>query len=209
MKRYIYIIICVLLLPIGCKDDEEIAPAYREDLLDVQTDGSGRTIALLRDDGQRFSITSGFKTGLPADTVLRVMAAYEASGASAVVTAMQQVLVPRIQTYAAEKIVCAPVAVTACWQGGNYVNFKLSYLTGGGTHAFGFHREELRENADGTHTLVVQMLHARGGDPEYYTAEAYLCCPLLPTPEEPFENCDSVRIKIPTNTGTVQRVFAL
>ena len=128
MKRYIYILICVFLLPIGCKDDEEIAPAYREDLLDVQTDGSGRTITLLRDDGQRFTIVSGFKTGLPADTVLRVMAAYEVSGASAAVTAMQQVLVPRIQTYAAEKIVCAPVAVTACWQGGNYVNFKL-FLT--------------------------------------------------------------------------------
>ena len=126
MKRYIYIIICVLLLPLGCKDDEEIAPAYREDLLDVQTDGSGRTIALLRDDGQRFSIVSGFKTGLPADTVLRVMAAYEVSGASAAVTAMQQVLVPRIQTYGAEKIVCAPVAVTACLQGATYVNFKLS-----------------------------------------------------------------------------------
>lgn len=191
----------------ACADDEAAWPAYRQDLVDLLTDGQGRTAAIVTDAGDTLALTNGAaRAGLAPDSVYRVQALFVTSAGGAELLSMAQVVSPYPAAFRETEIKRDPLTLNAVWRGGDYLNLTVTLKTGGGTHAFAFVDRGTTAADDGTRTLRLELYHDQLDDPLYYSRQASLSCPLRATGLRPGR--DSIEITVNTFGGTVHRRFA-
>jgi len=103
-----------------------------------------------------------------------------------------------------------PIRLESVWMGKNrhYLNVGM-YLKVGQTddseaiHHLGIVADSVAHHADGRTTLCLRLYHDQGGMPEYYSQRSYFSVPMEGIPT------DSVRLRINTYNGVVERRFAL
>ena len=202
------VLLAALLAAGGCAEEETPLAPYIQTLAEVQTDGTARPVRLLLDNGTERAVRNE-ATPLKADTTVRANVLYtEQPDGGAWLTSYATVLTPQVAAYAAEKVITDPLTLMACWKGGDYINLHLALKgTNGNAHYFGFHREALLTNPDGSRTLCTVLLHDQHGDPPYYTRETYLALPLRPLAQTLRSGRDSLRLSVTTDTGVVRRTF--
>lgn len=195
-----------VLLAAACSDGDDVAPAYIQELADVATGADGLPQRLERDNGETCAVLSaGGVKALRADTLYRAAVAYTRGDGGVSVASVSTFLAPAPRVYPAEVLVLdKPVEkVAACWSSGKYLNFKLSLLTENSVlHAFAFHEAGLRQNADGTRTLRLRLLHQQSGDAAYYTRTAYVSLPLSQLSGRLRRGTDSVYVTVSTSAGS-------
>lgn len=200
-------LLCCALLLLSCDDGEDPLPAYTQDLAEMVTDGQGRAARLVLDNGESRAIANSV-TGLVSDTTYRIRVLYTLTDGKAWLTNYAPVLTAQVTRYKEQSVITDPLAVTACWQGCNYINLRLTLTgTAKGVHYFGFHQSDLAENPDGSRTLHVLLLHDQNDDPLYYSREAYLSLPLRPLDTTLTAGRDSIRVSVHTFEGLRQFVF--
>ncbi len=193
------------LFSTACTDDDTAAPAYIQELADVATGTDGMPLRLERDNGETCAVLScSGVQAMAADTTYRAAVAYTRQNGGVALASLTTFLAPQPKAFPAETLVLdAPVEkVAACWTTGKYLNLKLSLLTANDvTHAFAFHEEQLRTNADGTRTLRLRLLHLQSGDAAYYTRTAYISLPLATLTSRLRQGTDSVSVSVTTPSG--------
>lgn len=198
-------LLAALCVMAACSDDPTPLPDYQQTLADLPTDPTGCAGRLILDDGSSLSLTQTVN-GLRADTLYRVLALMAQEGTTAQLRSCSQLLAPPVVEYRDSKLTTDAVSVVACWQTVRYINLQLSFTgTAQGTHLFGFHRRGLVENADGSQTLHVLLLHNRNSDPAHYTRQTFLSLPLLPLQDELRSGTDSLHLTIDTPDG--ERIY--
>ena len=202
-------IFCLLLLPylVACQSDDEVLPAYRQELAELFTDGEGNASHLLLDDGSLLRVDGRFQTSV-ADSVFRVQALFTTDGGTATLHSAATVFAALPATYPADRRPADPVAVTAAWQAGRYINLRLRVQTGGGQQLFGFHAHALDTLPDGSLRQRIDLLHSRNDDPAFYSAEVLASVPLWPYREVLRPGRDSVTVVIPTDRGGSCHTYA-
>lgn len=173
---------CAAALCLGvaaCSDDNDsYLPPYVTTLGEIQTDASGQPVFFTPDKGEQRRIATRH-TGFAADTLYRVqaLAVYEDDGS---VSLRQLVKIispyPRSVAEAARKY--APVDVLSLWSSGRYINMRIALHTATEPHAFTFVDEGIETLPNGIQRLRLHLYHDRGANPEYYTRETYLSCPI-------------------------------
>ena len=79
---------------------------------------------------------------------------------------------------AKEGIKTDPVKITSIWKSGGYINLHLGVLTKGRAHKYHFLNLGKSRNSMGKATQRIQLFHSQEEDPEAYTREIFLSCPL-------------------------------
>lgn len=203
-------LVWLLLLPflfVACSDEEDALPSYVQDLADIYTDASGRGVSLLLDNGDSLLLTNGPAFSV-ADSVYRINVLYVRDGVNVHLTDYAAVLSPKVAKYAADKVVCDPLDIVACWKGGRYVNLRLAMkATATGRHYFGFHQTDYVRHADGKRTMKAVLLHDQNNDPLYYTRETYISLPLRPLEPLLVRGRDSISLSVETFEGNKNYTF--
>lgn len=171
----------ILLLPFcfSCSDDDgETAPPYVTTLGELLTGAGGKAVTFIPDGYTPRNVTSTH-SGLAADSLYRVMVrALYTEENNVHLQQVAAVLSPMPRHIAEEKQKCDPVEVLALWGSGRYVNMRLALHTATEPHAFAFIEKGIEELPDGTRCLRLHLYHDRGNNPEYYTRETHLSCPI-------------------------------
>ena len=210
LKSLLCILVLAMSVVTSCSDDDDKLPSYQFSLADVVTNSEGTAQSVTFDDGKSYRLASALH-GLRKDTIYRMQIAYLLDNYNLVqLGSLSQMLAPSLETYPADKVVEDPINVLTYWQTKRYINFRLSVKgTATGKQMFGFHRAECRQNADGSRTLVVKLLHSQNGDPLYYSRELYLSLPLRDLSDELTPDKDSICVMIETFGGKQIHTFPL
>lgn len=220
-------LISLLLLLVSCSNDaydtgDGSLSFMRADFVEATTNASSAVVSIATDDGETLTVSPVYAPTwtAKADTTYRALAYYNKvetnqGGYQAEMIALQQVLVPTVQSLSAlkEGLKTDPVTLESAWvsRNGKYINLDLSVKTGttdGETVAqtIGMVCTEVTQHADGTHTIALTLYHDQNGAPEYYSAECYVSVPLSALPVTLSEG-DEVQVTIATYSGSVVKVF--
>ncbi len=192
--------LCAVCYFASCSEEEAPLPSYRQDLVEILTDGQGVVRKLLRDDGTSLAILNP-GGGLTPDSAYRAYALYTEQPGGAEVQSFAGVHSPLPAVKEAAEAKFDPVGVTACWIGGRYVNLLLRLATGGGTQHVCFLDRGIAETHDGKRKLCLEVCHSQNRDPQYYSHETYVCCPIWPYADRLHAEADSVELKVATFDG--------
>lgn len=104
-----------------------------------------------------------------------------------------------------------PVMFESVWMSpnGKYLNMGIALKSGkadavDARHVIGLVPHSSADNADGTHTVAVQLYHNRNSVPEYYTVRTYLSFPLADYPD-----ADTLKVLLNTYDGMVEKKIKL
>lgn len=193
----------------ACSDDEKTVDDYAQAFAELTTDATGRATNITFDDGKSYALNNDV-SGLEASKTYRILALYLIENGGVSLTNYATILTAEATRYEESKLVYDPVTVLACWQSGHYVNLRMSLkATNQGVHLFGFQLGTAVTNADGTHTLAIDLVHDQNNDPQSYARTAYLSLPLRPLVEAYASTADSVAISVKTFDGTKRYAFPL
>lgn len=208
MRRAL-LLLSLLLFAFACSDDDGAQlPSYVTTLGELQTDATGRPSTFIPDGSQPRTVISSHKALTP-DSLYRVLAMtlYE-DGDKVSLRQMANVLSPKPRNITEDKRKYDPVDLLSLWSSGRYINMRLALRTATEPHAFAFAEEGFDELADGKRLLHLHLYHDRGENPEYYTREAYISCPVYhyADPERPAERSlrqgrDSIVFTVTTYQG--------
>lgn len=178
------------------------------EMVEAHVDGDKRVDRVETDDGLRLSVKNSFTTSWihTADTTYRGLLYYNNIGedkAEAVSLIRVGVLQPRDSIEGGLKT--DPLYLESAWVGRNhkYLNLRLRLLTGSTDD----------ENAIQTLGLLADTLlstpshvrltlcHGQGGQPEYYSVNAYVSIPLSAF------TADTLTLTVNTYGGSIQRTF--
>lgn len=189
-----------LLLFTACSNDDNPMPAYQFALADLTTDHSGTATYLNFDDGTTPQLSQAVSK-LKADTTYRMQVAYVLNNGKVQLHSYAPILAPQVARYKSN-IAKDPLQVVTCWQTPRYINLQLNIKgTAKGVHYFGFNETDFRTNTDGSHTLLVELIHNQNNDPLYYTRATYLSLPLQPLCTLLHAGTDSLQLTICTFNG--------
>ena len=177
--RFHWFIFAALFALTACSDDDHTPQAsYVVTLAELHTDAAGKPTRFIPDGGHARSVTSTHPP-LTSDSLYRVqaMALYEGNDKVSL-RQLVNILSPLPRTFSATNRKYNPVEVLALWSSGRYINMRLALRTANEPHAFAFVEEGWDELDDGTRRLRLHLYHDRGKNPEYYTRETYLSCPI-------------------------------
>ena len=209
MRFYLFSL-AFLFVFAACSDDEDAALApYVTTLAELQTDAKGQPYLFIPDGGTARIVTSTHKALTP-DSLYRVqaMALYDDGGDKAVLRQIARVLSPFPREIPEERRKYAPADVLALWSSKRYVNMRVALHTAAKPHAFAFVEEGWDYLENDVRRLRLHLYHDRGENPEYYTREAYLSCPIYhygnparPAEKTLREGCDSIVFTITSYQG--------
>lgn len=185
----------------SCTKEEGYAPNYRIDLAEVEVDPTGKIESFTTDDRTTFRLSHTHKVNY-RDTLLRARVFFiPLAEEKAELKQIAPILAPHPIKLQAEKIKMDPITLQSIWRGGDYINLRLNILSGEpqAAHYWGFVDQGLRER-----TRYITLYHSQNGDPEYYTREVYLSCPLR---QCNIQKGDSIAIKIQTRQGLIIKKF--
>ncbi len=177
--RYLTLLLSLCLFVAACSDDDDaIAPAYVTTLGEIMTDAQGKPATFIADGGSLRQITSSHKT-MAHDSTYRVMVRGIYDGDDKVqLTQIVSVLSPMPRQLAEDRRKYDPADVLSLWSSGRYINMHLALHTATEPHAFAFIEEGVDTLSDDTRRLRLHLYHDQGNNPEYYTREAYISCPI-------------------------------
>ncbi len=187
----------------ACEDDDTPLPAYITELAELQTDADGRAFRLIQDQGSILNIANTQDINrLVADTIYRVQVLYVKEDDNTVtVSGLSGVTSPLPISIKEEEMKRDPLQLDAIWRSGRYVNFITSLSTAGNSHIFAFADNGISIQNDGSLLLRIELYHDRNNDPEHFTRQAVLSCPLFEYEEALTEGRDSVEITVNTYKG--------
>lgn len=189
--------------------------AMHSDFSELSTDANKQAVSFVTDDGDSYRLSTPLSAAwiATADTTYRTVIYYnKVEEGSAQV--LQLSLVPTLIPTAPEEFECMPqdpVGFESIWlsRSKKYINVGLLLKNGRdeagkeGVHIIGLVCDEVRQNADGTHTACYRLLHDQGDAPQYYTNRHYISI-LLPE-----ERPDSVQLTIQTYDGVEVRTLSV
>lgn len=212
MRRYFWKIACWLLVGwacVACEDEVDPLPAYVQTLADLQVGPDVVRQTLTLEDGRTLGVLNPVG-GFPADTLARVYAIYvedEAKGGVRLY-GLQRVFSPRAEAIPAEEVRRDPVKVISVWKTGTrWLNLHLGIMSGGQAHTCAFAEEWEAAVGDRPAKVRITLYHDRGDDGEFYTEDAYLCCPLRHYADSLRAGVDSVEVRVQAYDGEVVRSF--
>lgn len=189
--RTILGILGLLALTACSKDEDYHYPNAITDFVELDTDRIGKIMFIRTDDGQLLRPAQSIKLqDATTDSTYRVRCTYypEKEGDNHVqLYNVNGVVSPHPVTadQFEEGLITDPLKVVSIWKSGEYINCHLGVLTKGAKHTFHFIKEPMKETASGNQILKVTLYHAQGNDPEAFTRDAYLSCPLSKTGLQP------------------------
>lgn len=187
----------------ACSGEDDVALSYRQDLSEILTDADGIVRYLVRDDGDTLAITNGaLRAPMTADTAYRVRALYVLDDGGAEVYTLTQVFSPNPVQMSEGAMRRDPLQLEALWRGGAYVNFLVTYKSGGVTHAAAFVDRGIAACSDGSRLLRLELYHDSNDDPDYYTQQLYMSCPLYRYAGQLTPGRDSIEVTLTTYDGT-------
>ena len=193
---------------ISCNEEEQPAPAYRQELAEIVTNENGKAISLILDDGQKLIINNVLQ-GLAADSIYRVKVLYVPTSAIAAdLYAAQSVVSDYARSMPDSLIISHPLDLKASWMSPRYLNLMVGIMTGGKAQKLAFVERGLETSNDGSKILKLQLYHDQCDDNEFYTQEVYMSCPLYPYAGRLQRGRDSVELEVNTYKGIVQKTFA-
>lgn len=201
MKKVSLLLILVLTF-VACSDEDYTPlPAYVHTLGELQTNESGHASVFIPDGGTARRITSTH-TGLTHDSIYRVQALVIYDGVENVsLRQVAKILSPKPRTFTKTELKYAPVDVQSLWSSGRYINMRLALRTATEPHAFAFVDEGIENTEDGKRLLRLHLYHDRGENPEYYTREVYLSCPVYHYGSQLQTGRDSIIFTVSTYEG--------
>lgn len=182
MKKLRTILCTVALLALACSEDSYHYPDAITDFVELET-GSGKRIIFIRtDEGKIYKPTTsiGLKDAT-TDSTYRVRCTYAPEENNrAQIFNVNGVVSPHPTTADSfeEGLIADPVKVVSIWKSGEYINFHLGVMSKGGVHTFHFIKDPKLTLSGGVQVLKLNLYHAQGDDPEAYTRDVFLSCPL-------------------------------
>lgn len=218
-------LLLMLLVVASCTNDpydsgDSRYSYLRADFVEATTDGNGRVVSALTDDGVSLTFTQSFAVSWISepDTSYRALLYYYISDSTADGQRMSvepltagQVYVLKAQTRSEQQaIVTDPVHFQSSWtsRNGSYANFRLALMTGvadnvDAKQALGLVCDSVKENRNGHHTYYYKLLHDQGGAPQYYKATVFVSIPT-----QKMTTGDVVQLSLNTYDGWKTRTFS-
>ena len=191
----------LLLSLTACSEDDYHYPDVVTDMVEMETDSKGYIHLIRTDEGAEYSPNKSitFEKATP-DSLYRVRCIYQPAEDSSCTLYNITLLVSPfpVGPSSFKEILTNPVKVTSVWQSGNYVNLHLGIMTQGGTHKYQFINQGIQRNSIGKNTLHLLLYHDQNEDPEAYTREVFLSCPLT---RLNLQSGDSIHITLNTYEG--------
>lgn len=201
------LLLCLCLA--GCNnntDDEYVFPALINEFADLYSDQNGLGTKLITDNGHTYIPQTPIQNLLP-EAVYRIICGFELTGD-------QKDGYPIVRIYQAKNVTLLkeqenltktdPTDVVSVWKGGNYINFRLTPKTQGGTQRWGYRTEQVTTTATGK-TYHLTLCHDQADDPCAYSTTLYAC---LPFSYLHLQKGDSIAITIQTFNATENWRFA-
>lgn len=166
----------------ACKDDVYHYPSVLTEFVELDTDNDGN-LKLIRTDDQKeyFSVKEVKLAGTTPDSTYRVQCKYQPEEEEYVLIYDLKLLVsphPKDPSFFNNEIKADPVKLTSIWKSGDYINLHLGAMTKDeAKHKFHFVKQE-RSNSNGNRRVDLLLYHDQNGDPEAYTQDILLSCPL-------------------------------
>lgn len=221
---HIFCLVCAVCVVCGCTQDvyekgEGRYSLMRADFVEAHANGQKEIYQITTDDGYVLSASKPFSAKLVTtpDSIYRCILYYnkvsdEQGKDTFEPISIGQVPCPRIIPLSELEtgMKTDPVKFESAWmsKSGKYLNLSLYLLTGTtddekAKHTLRIIQEETVTNPDATSTCRLCLYHDQAGVPEYYSTQVYVSILTSAIP------ADSVRIKIPTYKGIVEKAFAL
>lgn len=202
MLKSIILFITTLCLFCACSNDDAPLPAYQFALADMSTNSNGMATQLNLDNGSIAPLKVAV-TKLRTDTTYRMQVLYVMDNDNrAQLYKYAPILAPQVVRYRTDMAFKHPLEVVTYWQTPKYINLQLNIKgTANGVHYFGFNETDYRTNFDGSHTMMVELVHNQNSDPQYYTRTTYLSLPLQPLQNLLRTGIDSLQLTINTFSG--------
>lgn len=221
---HIFCLVCAVCVVCGCTQDvyekgEGRYSLMRADFVEAHANGQKEIYQITTDDGYVLSASKPFSAKLVTtpDSLYRCILYYnkvsdEQGKDTFEPISIGQVPCPRIIPLSELEtgMKTDPVKFESAWmsKSGKYLNLSLYLLTGTtddekARHTLRIIQEETVTNPDATSTCRLCLYHDQAGVPEYYSTQVYVSILTSAIP------ADSVRIKIPTYKGIVEKAFAL
>lgn len=204
MKQWIAWAGLALTLGLTACSEEEVMPAYQQELVELWTDGAGHPYRMVLDNGKSLSFDPLAQELVP-DSGYRAQVLYVDHGRRAELYGVSLVFSPLAQPLAAYPR--HPLDWQAAWVSPRYFNLRVGIKTGGEKHALAFVHKGVTLHADGRQTLELALAHDQQGDATYYTEDRYLSCPLFPYESLLVGGRDSVAMEVPTFKGIQRKCF--
>lgn len=172
-----------LLLLISCKKDDYHYPDVVTDLVDTETNAAQQLERIRTDAGEELQLVEPmlFEKSTP-DSTYRIRCRYQLlEGQKVKLYAAAAILAPEPQdsAYFKGEFRHDPVKVTSVWKSGHYLNLHLGIMTKlDKKHGLNFLKQKHQKTVDGKQVWHVQLYHDQGGDPEAFTRETFMSCPL-------------------------------
>ncbi len=197
--RTLLTLLTTIFVLTACSDDDDTAlPPYVNTLAEIATSAEGKAAFITPDGGEQYAISSDH-SGLTHDSIYRVQVlALFNEDHTAYLQQIKSVLSPLPREVSEEKRKYHPVDVLALWSSKRYINMRLALHTATEPHAFAFVEEGTDILDDGTRRLRLHLYHDRGANPEYYTREVYISCPIYQYQDQLREGQDSIIFSITT-----------
>ena len=192
----------------GCNndsDDDYVFPALINEFADLYSDQNGLGTKLITDNGNTYIPQTSIQNLLP-EAVYRIICGFELTG-------NEKNGYPVVKVYQARNVTLLkegdltetdPTNVISVWKGGNYINFRLTPKTQGGTQNWGYKTEQITTTTTGK-TYHLTLCHDQGDDPCAYTTTIYAS---LPFSGLNLQKGDSIAITIQTFDTTKVWQFA-
>lgn len=178
-KAGLLIMLCLVLF--SCSDDTDddyVYPSLINEFADLYTDESGLGIKLVADNGNTYILQTPVQDLLPT-AIYRIICAFELTGSEAngypiiKVRQARNVTLLKAQSDLTET---DPTGVVSVWKGGNYINFRLTPMTQGGTQRWGYRTDSVTATSTGK-TYHLSLCHDQGDDPCAYSTTVYASLP--------------------------------
>lgn len=221
---HIFCLVCAACVVCGCTQDvyekgEGRYSLMRADFVEAHANGQKEIYQITTDDGDVLSASKPFSAKLVTtpDSIYRCILYYnkvsdEQGKDTFEPISIGQVPCPKIIPLSEleTEMKTDPVKFESAWmsKSGKYLNLSLYLLTGSADdeeakQTLRVVQDEIVMNPDETNTCHLCLYHDQAGVPEYYSTQVYVSILTSAIP------ADSVRIKIPTYKGIVEKAFAL
>lgn len=204
-KGLLGLLLTALFAFTSCEDDE-IMPAYTQELVELVTDASGDARKLVFDDGHQLAIMNHVGNLTP-DSIYRVRAMYIPTDNGAELRAAQLVVSSFPVEMDSAMVQTDPLELKSIWGSPRYVNMLVGVKTGGGSQMMGFVDQGVSTLPGGIRKQHIALFHDQTEDPLYYTENVYLSCPTYHLSDSLIHGRDSVEMVIHTFKGIIRKSF--
>lgn len=221
---HIFCLVCAACVVCGCTQDvyekgEGRYSLMRADFVEAHANGQKEIYQITTDDGEVLSASEPFTANLvtTADSIYRCILYYNKVGGEQGKFVFEPISIGQIPcpkiiplSELETEMKTDPVKFESAWmsKSGKYINLSLYLMTGSADdeeakQTLRVVQDEIVMNPDETNTCHLSFYHDQAGVPEYYSTQVYVSILTSAIP------ADSVRIKIPTYKGIVEKAFAL